>query len=413
MGIETSTTISGLNALWPLGTDPRAEGDNHLRLVKAVLQEGFDDASPGNFKFKRSTTLSFHVGAVLRAQIIFGIGASGTARISSYTSAGVSDSYLDHQPGGLTSRGDGATREVSLTNLAGTLYQMRLGWTNTGTLQILAYNTGGAVADYHTIGGQNSYASARVVWINDTKVAGDIRLDGWVGPDKRMLWLANANQDFYFIRSNASGSVAENLAIFSANGDVRAPVGALISETVSKGVMVAAAGGYGVLAGTSVDGSAIGTSPKNNVELATWWGFGIKDYTGVTRWAVDARTGVTRQEGDMYIGGAAIFRDGNMQFAGTMVQFGTYLSDALGNAARYNNQTAVGATGFPLGTVIAVYTNGLAISHNQTLNPCLSTADTLYYRLQGNASAGTRLDGTWRCCGHVGADWVMAQRTQS
>lgn len=44
MAVETSTTISGLNAAWPLGSDLRSEGDNHLRLIKAVLQSVFDDS---------------------------------------------------------------------------------------------------------------------------------------------------------------------------------------------------------------------------------------------------------------------------------------------------------------------------------------------------------------------------------
>lgn len=38
MGLETATSISALNALWPLGSDPRSQGDDHLRLIKKVLQ---------------------------------------------------------------------------------------------------------------------------------------------------------------------------------------------------------------------------------------------------------------------------------------------------------------------------------------------------------------------------------------
>jgi len=38
MPLETSTTIDGLNALWPLGTDTKSQGDDHLRLLKSVLQ---------------------------------------------------------------------------------------------------------------------------------------------------------------------------------------------------------------------------------------------------------------------------------------------------------------------------------------------------------------------------------------
>jgi hypothetical protein len=38
MGLETGTTIAALNAAWPLGTDVRSQGDDHIRLVKAVVK---------------------------------------------------------------------------------------------------------------------------------------------------------------------------------------------------------------------------------------------------------------------------------------------------------------------------------------------------------------------------------------
>lgn len=38
MPIESATNPGELNPLWPLGTDPKSEGDNHLRLLKQVLQ---------------------------------------------------------------------------------------------------------------------------------------------------------------------------------------------------------------------------------------------------------------------------------------------------------------------------------------------------------------------------------------
>jgi hypothetical protein len=47
MTVETSTTISGLNAALPAGTDPKTEGDNHMRLLKAVLQAVFNDGTTG------------------------------------------------------------------------------------------------------------------------------------------------------------------------------------------------------------------------------------------------------------------------------------------------------------------------------------------------------------------------------
>lgn len=41
MGLETATYISELNTANPTGSDLRSEGDNHLRLIKEVLQNTF------------------------------------------------------------------------------------------------------------------------------------------------------------------------------------------------------------------------------------------------------------------------------------------------------------------------------------------------------------------------------------
>jgi len=42
MGLEAGTYIDSLNSAWPLGaTDPKSEGDNHLRLIKSTLLNTF------------------------------------------------------------------------------------------------------------------------------------------------------------------------------------------------------------------------------------------------------------------------------------------------------------------------------------------------------------------------------------
>jgi len=46
MGLEAGTTIDDLVATNPLSTDPRSEGDDHLRLIKAVLKA---DAFPKRY----------------------------------------------------------------------------------------------------------------------------------------------------------------------------------------------------------------------------------------------------------------------------------------------------------------------------------------------------------------------------
>jgi|GEM_PF-3123627 hypothetical protein len=41
MGLESGTTIAQLNESWPLPTDSRSEGDDHLKLIKEVLKAQF------------------------------------------------------------------------------------------------------------------------------------------------------------------------------------------------------------------------------------------------------------------------------------------------------------------------------------------------------------------------------------
>lgn len=45
MGLETATFIGGLTAAWPLANDKKAQGDDHIRLVKSVLQATFPNAT--------------------------------------------------------------------------------------------------------------------------------------------------------------------------------------------------------------------------------------------------------------------------------------------------------------------------------------------------------------------------------
>ena len=47
MGLETGDTINDLNENWPLGTDPKSQGDNHIRLIKSVIKNDALSLSAG------------------------------------------------------------------------------------------------------------------------------------------------------------------------------------------------------------------------------------------------------------------------------------------------------------------------------------------------------------------------------
>jgi len=45
MGIESAIYVSGLDSDWPLGSDDISAGDEHIRLIKSVLQSTFPGAN--------------------------------------------------------------------------------------------------------------------------------------------------------------------------------------------------------------------------------------------------------------------------------------------------------------------------------------------------------------------------------
>jgi hypothetical protein len=61
MTVETTTLITGLNSAWPAGTDPKSEGDDHLRLLKSVLKADFDDSVAGQMAFPGRTVVSSNI----------------------------------------------------------------------------------------------------------------------------------------------------------------------------------------------------------------------------------------------------------------------------------------------------------------------------------------------------------------
>ena len=64
MPLETSTFITGLDNTWPLSSDPVSSGDDHLRLIKSVLQATFPNANaamtatPGEMNYVGGVTSS-------------------------------------------------------------------------------------------------------------------------------------------------------------------------------------------------------------------------------------------------------------------------------------------------------------------------------------------------------------------
>jgi len=65
MGLETSTYLSGLTPSWPLAGDLKAQGDDHIRLLKSTLQATFPTASkPFYFPQVETRSSTISLGAL-------------------------------------------------------------------------------------------------------------------------------------------------------------------------------------------------------------------------------------------------------------------------------------------------------------------------------------------------------------
>jgi hypothetical protein len=78
-GVETATRISELVATNPPGSDPKSEGDNHLRLIKGVLQDVFDDSG---MTLKTTLPIESPDGAVFGSVTATSVAATSVAATS-------------------------------------------------------------------------------------------------------------------------------------------------------------------------------------------------------------------------------------------------------------------------------------------------------------------------------------------
>lgn len=89
MALETATYISGLVAVNPLSTDPKSQGDDHLRLIKSVLLNSFPGVSGA--VTATHTELNYVAGVTsgIQSQLnaITAQLAGGVSKLSSVTAA--------------------------------------------------------------------------------------------------------------------------------------------------------------------------------------------------------------------------------------------------------------------------------------------------------------------------------------
>lgn len=95
MGLESATYVNDLNSSNPTATDPRAQGDDHLRLIKAALKTTFPNSTRA-FRFPTtdaSVSANVTVTAPDDENNVFVVSASAAARTVAVPTSGLFDGF--------------------------------------------------------------------------------------------------------------------------------------------------------------------------------------------------------------------------------------------------------------------------------------------------------------------------------
>lgn len=85
MGLEAGTTIESLDSSWPAGGDVKSQGDNHIRLLKAVMKATFPGVGGQGFAIPiiaKETELNFLSGVTSNIQAQLNAITGNTALIA-------------------------------------------------------------------------------------------------------------------------------------------------------------------------------------------------------------------------------------------------------------------------------------------------------------------------------------------
>jgi hypothetical protein len=88
MGVESFTNVQSLNENWPLGTDPRSEGDDHIRGIKKVLKATDGGALTSMVMTVKTTSGTYTKPATLKFLEVEGVGGGGGAAGANAAAAG-------------------------------------------------------------------------------------------------------------------------------------------------------------------------------------------------------------------------------------------------------------------------------------------------------------------------------------
>lgn len=437
MGIETSTTIQGLNAAWPLGTDPRSEGDNHLRLTKSVLKAVFDDSNANallfkviGIRFSKATgfqALEAMAGAVVRGRINFSVGTPTTLTISAMDAAGAAVNTLTVNEIGVGgSAGDFFTYNGYTVRETGSLEKRARfsgdiagaasravveGYTNAEVLDQKTYFLLGGI-DHYGDGGTAQFVFRQM----DAKPRGAIQVLRTAGAGKLSLVAyedtglqdgrVDIEQGRMFLHSAAYvAGPAAGTSRFALSGNTAAGQGALAYMNCSDDAGVEQ---------MRLELSPLLLNLRSRVAV-TSGNFRLSDEANQRRaefaWSPTATFNITSRDAAGVLLGQIYHDPANGQYkayygGATVELVQTGRLDAL----VYTGSTAANLT-FPIGTTVIAYSSA-AVVNNFAQAVYLQTGNQGY--ALNNTGLG-QLVGTWRCRGTLqmsaGNFMNMFQRT--
>ena len=104
MAVESVTKISDLNELWPLGTDPRSEGDDHIRNIKKALKASDGGAVTNIVVSVKTTSGTYAKPAGLKLLEVTCVGGGGGSHTCNTTAAGQSSATSGAGGGGVATK---------------------------------------------------------------------------------------------------------------------------------------------------------------------------------------------------------------------------------------------------------------------------------------------------------------------
>lgn len=233
MPVEIASNFGDLNNAWPLGTDPKSEGDDHIRLIKKLLKQGYPASVDSGFGARAAGSPANS----LKRWVFNGkADLSGSDVIQIAADSGLISTISDNFQYNLWPGSDGNYRTmatgyggiVALTKASGTF-----GWWSTSA----SVAAGGTVTPVQVMTVDNS---GNLVASSNVTASGAC----FVGQPSVVVLAASASGGWCYLRPNGAGSTTGQVTLDYAgnmviNGNFVSP-GSIVG-----GALVARAAGAG------------------------------------------------------------------------------------------------------------------------------------------------------------------------